>query len=231
MLPKLKYTLYPHYLVGLGKEIKFRAFTNQEQKTLLLAKQEKDNERAVIDAIASIVEACTLGKVKAENLSSFDLEDLFLRIRSKSVSEVSNIRYRFDYRDDEDKPVSKFIDVSINLDEVKVQVNPEHSKKIMLTDDVGITMKYPTFAMASLDELELPMRCIESVFTTSGDVTYTTDVSDSDLKSFYDDIDMKGLLKIKHFFDTMPKLSHTVNIDLPTGEKREVVIEGLQSFF
>jgi len=230
MLPKLNHALHTHYLVGLGKEIKFRAFTNHEQKALLLAKQEKDNKTAVIDAVKQIVEACTLGKLKADLLSSFDLEDLFLRIRSKSVSEVSNIRYRFDY-EEEGKPLSKFIDISINLDDVKVKVDQNHSKKIMLSDDIGITMKYPTFTMANIDEEELPMRCIESVFTADGEVTYISDVSDSDLWAFYDDIDMKGLLKIKNFFDTMPKLSHTVVIDLPTGEKREVLIEGLQSFF
>ena len=130
-LPKLKHTLYTHYLVGLGKEIKFRAFTNQEQKSLLPAKQEKENKQAMTDAVKQIVEACTLGKLNIDNLATFDLEDLFIRIRSKSVSEISNVRYRFDYEED-GKPVSKFIDVAINLDEIKVRTNPEHTNKILL---------------------------------------------------------------------------------------------------
>jgi hypothetical protein len=230
MLPKLTHTLHTHRLVGLGKEIKFRAFTNNEQKTLLLAKQEKENNRVVIDAVKQIVSACTLGKLNVDLLSTFDLEDLFLRIRSKSVSEVSNIRYRFDHEED-GKPVSKFIDISINLDEVKVKTDPNHTNKFMLTDDIGIQMKYPSFEASEYPDDELPMRCIESVFTKDGDVTYIKDVSEADLLEFYGDIDMKGLLKIKDFFDTMPKLSHVIKVPLPTGETREVVLEGLQSFF
>lgn len=229
-LPKLTHTLHTHFLVGLGKEIKFRAFTNQEQKTLLLAKQDKENKQATIDAVKQIVSACTLGKLDVDHLATFDLEDLFLRIRSKSVSEISNVRYRFDY-EEEGKPVSKFIDVSINLDEVKVQTNPEHTKKIMLDASTGIVMKYPTFSMLDFPEEDLPMHCIESVFTASGDVFYINDVTLSDLQAFYNDIDMKGLLEIKKFFDTSPRLKHEIELDLPTGEKRKVFFEGLESFF
>lgn len=231
-LPKINHTSFKHFLVGLNKEVRFRAFTNAEQKTLLLAKDQKDDKRSVIDAVAQIVGACTFGTVDVEKLSTFDLEDLFLRIRSKSVSEVSDLRYRYDYTDENDKPVSEFIDFKLNLDEVKVQTNPDHCNKFMLDDTLGIKMQYPTFALASVtDESEIIKHCIECIFDTEGNVYYLSDYSNEEVESFMSDIDMQGMLKIKAFFDTMPKLEHTITIKTKTGKTITETLSGIQSFF
>lgn len=234
-LPKLKHTLYSHTLMGLGKEIKYRPFTNQEQKTLLLAKDSQDSpdaQKVMLEAVQQIIHNCTLGKVDGSKLSTFDLEDLFMRIRAKSVGEVINVKYRYDFKDAEDRPVSKFIYANINIDDIKVQVDPTHTKQFMITDEVGIIMRYPTFELIDKmkDESELPMACIESVYD-SEEVHSTAAISREELVEFYNDIDTNGMLKIKQFFDTMPRLEHTIELDLGDGKKETVTFRGLQDFF
>lgn len=234
-LPKLKHTLYSHTLTGLGKEVKFRPFTNQEQKTLLLAKDSEgsaDSQKVMLQAVEQIIHNCTLGKVDATSLSTFDLEDLFMRIRAKSVGEVINVKYRYDHKDDDGRPVSKFIHASVNIDDIKVKVGHDHSKQILLTDEVGIIMRYPSFGLIEKiqSDEELPMACIESVFDAN-EVYSTASITREELLEFYGDIDTAGMLKIKKFFDTMPSLEHSIELDLGEGKKETVTFKGLQDFF
>jgi hypothetical protein len=234
-LPKIQHTLYSHKLVGLGKEIKFRPFTNQEQKTLLLAKELKGQEGekdAIIQAIEQIITNCTLGKVDASSLSTFDIEDLFLRIRAKSVGEVINVQYRYDYKDEEGRPKSDFIKTSINTDDIKVKVNPEHNRIIQVTDDIGITMRYPTFKILKQlnNDEDLPLLCIDTIFTKD-EVHDRNSVTQEEIQAFYDDIETPGLLAIKLFLDTMPTLEHSVELDIGNGKKETVTFKGLNDFF
>ena len=222
-LPKIQHTLYSHTLVGLGKEVKFRPFTNQEQKTLLLAKELKGQEgekEAIIQAIEQIISNCTLGKVDASNLSTFDIEDLFLRIRAKSVGEVISVQYRYDYKDEEGRPKSDFIKTSINTDDIKVKVNPEHKRTIMVTDEIGVTMRYPTFKMLKgmKNDDELPILCIDTIFDKD-EVHDHNSVTREDLQAFYDDIETPGLLEIRTFLETLPTLEPPVELDLGNGKK------------
>lgn len=232
-LPKIQHTLYEHHLVGMNKTIKFRPFTNHEQKTLLLAKETGNEDKSVIiNAINEIISGCTNGKVDGNALATFDVEDLFMRIRAKSVGEVVKLKYRYDYHDDEDKPKSDFVDVEINIDDIKVEVDPEHDNKIMITDKIGIVMKYPTFGLlGSLDnDDDIAIACIDYVFDET-EVYPTTDSTKEELRQFYDDIDTRGLLAIKKFFETLPKLRHSVDIELADGKVETVTYEGLEDFF
>lgn len=235
VLPKISHTLYEHALIGLGKTVKYRAFTNAEQKTLLLAKEAKgttDERTSMLNAVKQIVDGCTNGKLSADELSTFDLEDLFMRIRAKSVGEIITVKYRYDYESEDKKPLSKFVNVDINIDDIKVTTDPKHEKKIQLTPTVGIMMKYPTFAIIEsvTTNDQLPMMCIDYIYDEN-EIYDTKTVTAADLKEFYDDIQMDGLLKIKQFFDTMPKLSHTVQVDLGDGVVETVKFSGLEDFF
>lgn len=234
-LPKLEHTLYEHFLVGMNRTIKFRPFTNREQKTLLLAKEESSNgdkQDIVINAVNEIIHGCTNGKVDCSSLPTFDVEDLFMRIRAKSVSEEIKLKYRYDYRDEEDKPKSRFIDVFLNIDDIKVQVNPEHTNKIMLSPTTGIVMKYPTFGIlkSCKSDEDIAIACIDHIFDEN-EIYDANSATKEELREFYDDIETKGLLAIKHFFDTMPKLSHTTTVDLGDGKTETVKYEGLEDFF
>lgn len=230
-LPKLQHTMYSHFLVGMQKEIKFRPFTNHEQKTLLLAK-EANNKDSIISAINEIIKGCTNGKLNGNDLCTFDLEDLFMRIRAKSVGEDILLKYRHDYKDEEGKPKSSFIDVKLNIDDIKVQSNPEHDRKIMLSDKIGMVMKYPTFGMLKTVESneDIAIACIDYIFDEN-EVYSTEQIKIEELKEFYDDIDTKGLLAIQKFFETMPKLKHEVEVKLHDGTVEKVTYEGLEDFF
>lgn len=231
-LPKITHTLYEHKLVGLNKVVKFRPFTNAEQKILLMAKEEEGSPRAAFNAMKQIIANCTMNQVNADKLSTFDVEDLFLRLRAKSVGEVISVKYRYDYHDEEGKKLSKFIDVSINLDDVKVVTKEEHTNKIELSDTLGIVMKYPTFDLlegATSDE-DIAVACIDYIYDKD-EIHSASEQTKEDLFEFYDSIETPGILKIKTFFQTMPRVRHEVEIKLPNDQTETVVFEGIEDFF
>lgn len=229
-LPKLDLPRHKHYLHGLGKNIKYRGFTVKEQKILLHAKEE-ETEDAMIEAIHQIIELCTNHEVDPEQLPFFDIEDLFLRIRAKSVGEVIELKYRV--RDADGKPTKDTMDIQLNLDEVEVTFPEGHDKKIMITDDIGIMMKYPTLTELSKyrkDDMALLEHCIECIFTEE-EVHYLKDVSREEIDEFMDSLDVVALNKVKSFFETMPRIRHSKEVTLPDGSKETLEFEGLQDFF
>lgn len=239
-LPKIQHKLYEHYLTGAKKTIKFRAFTVAEQKILLLTKEElgdKDPEEAghnqqVIQAISQIITNCTLGKIDPAELCTFDMEDLFLRLRAKSVGEKFNVRYAETYIDNEGREQTNFINIFINLDDVKVEQYPDHNNTIKVTDNVGVIMQYPTFDMLSKckNSDDLAKACIATIFDDKE--MYETSVTPkAEIDEFYDSIETIPMQEIKKFFDTMPKLKHSVEITLHDGRKETLVFEGLEGFF
>ena len=238
-LPKIQHRLYKHTLAGLKKDVSFRPFTVAEQKIMLLAKEESKNEEmkngvteSVLGSVKQVLENCTLGKIDVDKLPTFDLEDLFLRIRSKSVGEMIKIRYAEHYKDAEDRPQTNFIEVPVNLDEVKVTFPEGHSNVIQITDSIGITMKYPTFEMLSRCKTsdELTIECIDTIFEAN-EVHDASQATKEELEEFFADIEQGPMLEVQKFFSTMPKLSHQVTVKLHNGEDHVIHFEGLQSFF
>lgn len=222
-LPKIQHISYQHKLTGLNKTITFRPFTTKEQKILLTAK-ESGSEEQIIQAVETIISMCTYGKVDVKTLPVFDLEDIFLRIRAKSVGEVINIKYGT-----ED---GETVDVSVNLDEVKVQKPEDTSNVIKLTDKMGIIMRYPTLydAKSMVSEEEMIISCIEQIY--EGDNFFNTaEYSKQEVQEFYDNIDMSGLLKIQKFFENMPKLRFEKMVKLKDGSEEKIVLEGINDFF
>jgi hypothetical protein len=230
-LPKIKHPVYDHFLVGINKKVNFRPFTGQEQKILLLAKEDNKQE-SIVSAIKQILMNCTLSKINIEDLPIFDVEDLFLRIRSKSVSEIINVSYRHDYENEEGKPLSEFIKVAINIEDIKVITNPDHTKKIDLGNKIGLVMKYPTikFLGSSETDEEMVISCIDYIYDEN-EIYQSENTPKEDLISFYNDIDIKGLDQINKFFQTMPKLFYSTEIELKSGEKRTIKLEGIEDFF
>lgn len=240
-LPKIQHRIYEHHLTGANKTIKYRAFTVAEQKILLMAKEESQADgveikngttKQALEAVSQIVQNCTLGKIKADDICTFDLEDLFVRIRSKSVGELMTVTYAEHYKDEEGREKTNFIDVKINLDDIKVVKQEGHENKIMVTDTIGVMMKYPTFKMLKecTTSESLTIACIDSIFDEK-EVYDAATSSKEELQEFYDSIEAKPLMQIAKFFETMPKLKHTVTVKLHDGTDKDIVFEGLQSFF
>lgn len=232
-LPKLSVPMYDLKLPVTGSMIKYRPFLVKEEKILLMA-MESQNETEIINAMKTIIRNCTTLRKKVEDLPTFEIEYIFLKIRSKSVGEVSKINITCP-DDGETK-----VEVEVNLDDIKVSMEKDHSNKIMITDNIGLMMKYPSLDMFVKENFnlrnvtaetafEMTADCIESVFEGE---EVTEDASKKELLEFLDNLSNQQFAKIQKFFDTMPKLSHKITVVNPNTEvESEVVIEGLAAFF
>ncbi|OUX54425.1 MAG: hypothetical protein CBE47_00920 [Pelagibacteraceae bacterium TMED287] len=232
-LPKLNVPTYQLVLPSTEKKIKFRPFLVKEQKLLLMA-QNSNDKGEMIQAIAQIIENCTFGKVKGSEAYMFDLEYIFLQIRRKSVGDKIDLNVLCE--DDGETRVP----VQVDLKDVEVQVDDNHTNEIQLNKDVKIIMGYPTLETA--DRLKEDIEKDESLFTgikhsifqiIDGDTIYNrVDMEDKELDEFVESMSQKNLNDILEFFKTMPKLTHTIKFTNPkTKKKNKVTVEGIENFF
>ena len=227
-LPKLNTPVYEAILPSTEKVIKFRPFLVKEEKVLLTA-MEDGSQTALMNAIKTIIKNCIQDKVNVDRLPLFDIEYLFLKLRSKSVGEISEIGLKC--TDTECGGVNQ---ISINMDEIEVYKPEGHNRKIMISDEVGVMMSYPVIKTAGITEedgMAIVKDCIEMIFTE--EETHERDsFTSKELDEFIDSMDTKQFAKIKEFFDTMPKLQHTINYKCEKcGEDKEITLQGLDSFF
>lgn len=233
-LPKLNTPSYNTKLPSTGQTVKYRPFLVKEEKLLFLA-METGEQSDMIDAVKNILTACT--DVKDVNkLSTFDIEFLFLKIRTRSVGE--NVDVSVTCPDDGETQVK----VTIPLDDIKVVTDPEHTKEIVLSDDVVLKMGYPSMEMfvkmnlqgntPGMEEIfDLAASCAETISDQS-QVYVCKDTPKAELVEFFESMNSKQFLMIQKFFETMPKLSHTLKVTNPnTGVESDIVLEGLASFF
>tara|TARA_B000000532_G_scaffold207924_1_gene176275 strand:- start:289 stop:981 length:693 start_codon:yes stop_codon:yes gene_type:complete len=227
-LPKLNTPVYEAILPSTDKVIKFRPFLVKEEKVLLTA-MEDGSQTALMNAIKTILKNCVQGNLDVERLPLFDIEYLFLKLRSKSIGEISEIGLKCT-----DMECGGVNQLSINMDEIEVTKPKGHNRKIMISDDVGVMMSYPVMKTSGITEedgMAIVKDCIEMIFTE--EETHERDsFTSKELDEFIDSMDTKQFAKIKEFFDTMPKLQHTINYKCEKcGEDKEVTLQGLDSFF
>jgi hypothetical protein len=233
-LPKLQSQVYELEQPSTGEKIKYRPFLVKEQKTLMIASESGD-EAQIRDSLAGIISGCTFEKIDPFTVPMFDVEFLFLRIRGKSVGE--KIELNLLCPDDGETRVK----TSLNLEDVNVNQKLGHTNEIDITDKVKIMMNYPTLndmvGMAGekdagfTEVLDMMKRCIHEVH--DGETVHSkVDMSESDLDEFIDSLTTEQFQGLADFFDTMPKVAHSIEVTNPkTKKKGEVVIEGIQSFF
>jgi hypothetical protein len=232
-LPKLETPVYELEQPSTGETIKYRPFLVKEQKILMMAQESKDDKQ-IRDALASLISNCTYQKVDPYKIPIFDIEYLFLRIRGKSVGEKVDLKLLCP--DDNET----FINKTINLEEIGVNMKVGHINEVEITDKVKITLNYPTLndvvdmgqdMDSSEDVFKMIKRCVHEIH--DGDKVYNkVDISDSELEEFIDSLTSQQFEGITNFFDTMPKVQHSVEVTNPkTKKKGEIVIEGIQSFF
>ena len=230
-LPRIDTPTYQTNLPSTGQEVQFRPFLVKEQKIIMMA-QESNNEREMTNALMRLVQACTFNQVDVQNSPTFDVEYLFLKIRAKSAGESVDIRVTCP--DDEITTVP----LKLNLDDIKLQVKDNHNPIIQLNDQVKMILRYPTLEDVSRGgdpttgegTFKIMYRCIHEIHY--GDQVFSrVDISDKDIEEFIDQLTSGQFESITNFFQTMPKLSHTVEVTNPkTNVKSEVTLEGLQSF-
>jgi len=235
-LPKISTPTYELELPSSGQTIQYRPFLVREEKLLVIAMESEDTKQ-ITNAIKTVIKSCILTKnIKVETLPTFDIEYLFLNIRGKSVGE--EIEVNIICPDDEETSVP----VKIALDEIQVQKNEDHTNKIKLDSSIMMEMKYPSldqFIKNNFDlsgntmdqSFDLIASCIDKIYTDD-EVWTAGDVTKKELMEFLDQMNSTQFKEIEKFFETMPKLSHTVKVTNPKTEvESEVVLEGLSSFF
>ena len=236
-LPKIATPTYELELPSTEQTVRYRPFLVKEEKLLVLALETEDTKQ-ITTAIKSVLKSCVLTKgVKVETLPTFDIEYLFLNIRGKSVGEELEVKVICP--DDEKTEVP----ITIDLDEVKVQKNEGHSNQLKLDDNLMMEMKYPSleqfiknnFDFNDANQMEqsfdLIGSCIDKIYSED-EVWATADCTKKEVKEFLESMNSSQFKDIEKFFETMPKLSHTIKVKNPkTKVESEVVLEGLASFF
>ena len=236
-LPTIVTPSYELELPSTGKKVKYRPFLVKEEKLLVLA-LETESTKDISTAIKTVLKNCIQSRgVKVDNLPTFDIEYLFLNIRGKSVGE--EIEVNLIAPDDEVTQVP----VTINVDDIKVQKSEDHNKKVKLDDTLVMEMKYPSldqFIKSNFDfgdevtmdqSFDLIASCIDKIYNEE-EVWSTADCTKKEVKEFLEQMNSLQFKEIEKFFETMPKLSHSVTFTNPKTEvESTVVLEGLSSFF
>ena len=236
-LPKISTPTYELEIPSLKKSIKYRPFLVKEEKVLIIA-MESEDPKQIAEAVKTVIGNCIVTRgIKIEQLATFDIEYLFLNIRGKSVGETVDVLITCP--DDGNTQVP----VSINLDDIEVEFREDHSRDIKLDDTLTLRMRYPSMqefvksnfiagSEISVDEtFDMITSCIEQIYSEEESWS-SSDVTKKELKEFLEQLTSQQFKDIEKFFETMPKLSHTIKVTNPNTEvKSEVVLEGLTSFF
>jgi hypothetical protein len=235
-LPILDTATYELTLPSSDVQVKYRPFLVKEEKILLLA-MESENTAEVTKALKEIVHACTFGSLNVEALPTFDLEYIFLNIRAKSVGEVAKLKLLCP----DDKET--YADVEIDLTKVNVQVDDAHTNNVVIDENrkLGIVFNYPTLEMtkAGFNVTDTDIDSLFDIMANSinhiyeGDKIYPSkDSTKEEMKKFLEGLPQTAFNKIKTFFETMPQLRHSVEVENPkTKVKSTIVLQGIRDFF
>ena len=236
-LPRVDVPTYELTLPSQDLKVKFRPFLVKEEKILFIAQETGDNKQ-IVEAIREIINACTFNVLKVDLLPIFDIEYIFLQLRAKSVSEIS--KFKTICPDDG----KTYVETEIDLTKIEVQVDDEHSNKIILDEkrNLGVVLGYPTlknydYGKGKIDTQQIEMMftilvdCIDHVF--EGDKIYPAkDSTKKELREFLEGLPQESFIKIRKFFETMPVLKHEIEVTNPkTNVKSKVVLTGISDFF
>ena len=236
-LPKIATPTYELELPSTGQTIQYRPFLVKEEKLLVLALESED-VKEITTAIKNVIKSCIQTKgIKVDTLPTFDIEYLFLNIRGKSVGEELEVKLLCP--DDNET----YVPVKIPIDEIGVLKNDKHTNKIKLDNSLMMEMKYPSLAEfiknnfdfggdATMDQsFDLIASCVDKIYNEE-EVWAAADCTKKEINYFLEQMNSSQFKDIEKFFETMPKLSHTVKVKNPkTKVESEVVLEGLSSFF
>ena len=236
-LPIIETPKYEWKLPSTGKKVFYRPYLVKEEKMLMIALESRDSKQ-IMQAVKDTISACTYNKIDPGTLPIFDLEYMFLRIRAKSVGEISKLSLKC-------TSCEKNTRVDVNLDEIKMEVKNLPSNTIQLTDTIGITMNWPKVDLVAefsdetdsekTNKAELAFNviagCIESIFDDKK-VYPAKDQTKAELREFLESLNQNQFKKIQEFIEAMPKLEHNVEFECEHCKaKNSVLIKGIQSFF
>ena len=234
-LPKLNTPTYELEVPSTDEKIKYRPFLVKEEKILMIAMESKDNAQ-IVNAVKDIVTSCTFDELNIATMPMFDVEYIFLNIRAKSVGEISKLKVLCP----DDKKT--YANAEVDLTEVEVHVDDKHTNKIELTDSMGMIMTYPTIdsftetgiqTINAENMIEVISSCVLQIYEDNGEkVFHAKDQTKKELAEFIESMNTSQFRKMQLFFDTMPKLKHTIKVKNPkTKKSNDVTLTGLNDFF
>jgi hypothetical protein len=230
-LPKIDQPIFDMTIPSTGKKITFRPFLVKEEKILLIA-QQSGNDTEIIRAIKQILNNCIQEDLDIDGLAIFDLEYMFLKLRSKSVNNV----VKLSYRDNEDDEIYNF---ELDLDTIEIDMPESVNSKIEITKDVGMTMKYPSASITDRmkdfeNEVDLMtffiINCIDTIYDEDS-VYVADDFNEKEISEFLDGLDVKTFEKIREFFEEIPRLYHKIEYTNSMGSNRSIELTSLKDFF
>ena len=232
-LPVLKHPTFELEVPSTKEKISCRPFLVKEEKVLLLA-QESGNPNDMIKAVKQIINNCIIeGEVNLNTAPTFDVEFIFLRLRANSVGQTA----KFTIADEE---AAEGVPVEVDLNTVEVQFTEDHSTDVKLNDDISLLMKYPTYvaleAIAKSGEMttqvtfDMIKECIDKIYVGDEEVHELKDYNKKEVDEFIESFNTENFKDVQNFFDTMPKLEHTVKYKVGKKNKQKV-LSGLADFF
>jgi hypothetical protein len=237
-LPMNSTPIYNLVVPSTKKSVTYRPFLVKDQKALLVAQQSAD-QRVMIDTLKEVIKSCITESIDVSKLAIFDIEYIFTQLRSKSVGETVDIILSCDEDHGSDNEKAK-IKHTVDLSEIKVQEKEGHTDKIALFGDVGVVMKYPNIddikklqggVVTNEDTFKLVAASIDYIYDNDA-VYHSKDQTEQELMDFINNLTSEQFGKIQSFFDTMPKMTHTINYNCPVCDKaHKIVLEGMESFF
>ena len=237
-LPMNSTPIYNLVVPSTKKSVTYRPFLVKDQKALLVAQQSAD-QRVMIDTLKEVIKSCITESIDVSKLAIFDIEYIFTQLRSKSVGETVDIILSCDEDHGEDNEKAK-LKHTVDLSEIKVQEKEGHTDKIALFGDVGVVMKYPNIDdikklqggdVTNEDTFKLVAASIDYIYDNDA-VYHAKDQTEQELMDFINNLTSDQFSKIQSFFDTMPKMTHTINYNCPVCNKaHKIVLEGMESFF
>ena len=238
-LPKIKIPLFDVTIPSTKKDAKFRPFLVKEEKILLIA-QSGGSKREMVNSLKQVINNCVTmldgTDVDVDTLTTFDLEYIFLKIRSKSVENVVKLKY-LDHEDE------KEYEFEVRLDDIAIKYSPDHSNKVKINDDIGIVLRYPTASIINtfdkeededLSETEISIamvkHCIDKIYDKE-QVYLVSECAPGELDEFIDSMNVKAFEGIQKFFESMPTMYHKIEYTNSKGTARVIELTTLDDFF
>ena len=243
-LPKVSTPTYELTIPSSGEKVSYRPFLVKEEKTLLMAMESKDT-KSMTKAMQDIITSCTDGEVDPKELAPYDLEFFFLQLRGRSIGEIIEVKsprppnFTNCCKEAEEEDICE---LSINIDDIKVDTSKIKPSDIEVTKDIGIKMKYPSIesvqkyniegdTMKSEDIFKLIIDCVDYIWD-GDEIFQAKDHTKKELNEFIDSLSSGQFEEIKDFFESMPRLEHDVDWKCPRcGKSKTLVLTGVDSFF
>jgi len=231
-LPTLNAAKYRTVIPSLNKEVEYRPYLVKEEKILMIAMESKDQGQ-ILRALKDVIKACIYDDIDVNKLAMFDLEALFLKLRGKSVGESTEIKIKCKHCEAENHQ-------EINFEEINMPVVTKQNNVIALTDDIGVTLRYPSVGGLERQDqkanqvdqaMNMIVECIESIYDSSN-VYSAKDEGTKAVKEFVDSLNSAQFKKLTAYFEEMPAVTYDMNFDcIKCGETNEMELRGFDNFF